>query len=89
MKIWGNGKGASLALLMPYKEWSIYCKTGRMLVLGLSSLVCKLMMLLANLRDLLSLNTIIRGFLTCQNLQNAACAMSHNSKNKINPKQNE
>ena len=38
-------------------------------MLGLNSLVCKLMILSANLRDLLSLNTIRKRFLTHQELQ--------------------
>jgi len=66
MKIRGNGKGSSLALSTTREEWSIHCRKGRKLVLGLSSLVCKLTILSANL---LSLNTITRRFLTRQELQ--------------------
>jgi len=69
MKIRGNGKGSFLALSTTWEEWSIQCRNGRKLLLGLSSLVCKLTILSANLRDLLSLNTITRKFLTRQELQ--------------------
>jgi len=43
---------------MTCKEWSIRCWKGHKLLLGLSNLVCKLTIHSANLRDLLSINTI-------------------------------
>jgi hypothetical protein len=69
MKMQGNGKRSSLALSMTCEECRILFKKGRKLVLGLSSLLCKLTILVANLKDLLILNTITWRFLTCEELQ--------------------
>jgi len=66
MKIQGNGKGYSLALSTTREERSIQFRKGQRLVLGLSSLVCKLTILTANV---LSMNTITRRFLTSQAFQ--------------------
>jgi hypothetical protein len=66
MKIRANENGSSLAVITTRVEWSIECRQGLKLVLGLSSLVCKLTILSANL---LSLNPITRRFLTHQELE--------------------
>jgi hypothetical protein len=85
MKIQVNGNGSSLAVSITREKWCIQCIKGRKLVLGLSSLVYKLMILSVNL---LSLNTIRNRFLSSQELQNAAFAISRNTMNKIQPIQN-
>jgi hypothetical protein len=81
MNIRGNGMGSSLALLTTWEEWSIHCRKGGKLELGLSSLVWYKL-------------TILERFIEPQNhharrFKNTACAMSHNTMNrsKINPEQ--
>jgi hypothetical protein len=86
MKIQANGMGSSQALSMIREEWSIHCRKGRKLVLGLSHLVCKL--------TILSASTPSQGgSLHTRRCKDAACPMSHNTMNKpkpikINPVQN-
>jgi len=69
MKIQRNWKGSSLALSTTPEEWSFHCRKCRMFWLGPSSMVYKLRILSANLRQLLILNTITRRFDTHQELQ--------------------
>jgi len=69
MKIRGNGKGTFLAISTTHEEWSIHCRQGHVLVMGLSSQVCKLTILSANLRDSLGLNINRWRLLTHQELQ--------------------
>jgi hypothetical protein len=66
MRIQGNRKESSLALSATREEWSIHCSMGLKFVVGLSSVVCKLTILSA---IVLSLNTITKRVLTCQELQ--------------------
>jgi hypothetical protein len=65
MKIQGNRKGSFLAFSTTCEEWSILGRKGRKSVVVLSTLVSKLTILSGNL---LSINTIKRRFLTCQEL---------------------
>jgi hypothetical protein len=66
MKIQGNEMESSLALSTTREEWSIHCRKGHKLVLGLCSLMCKVTILSANI---LSLNTITKRFVTHKELQ--------------------
>jgi len=75
--------GSSQALSKTREEWSIHCRKGWKLGLGLSSLVCMLTIVSANLRDSLILNTIQGGALHASSCKNAACTMSYNTMNKI------
>jgi hypothetical protein len=94
MKIRGNGTGSSLALSETCEEWSLYCRQGRKVVLDLSSLVCKVTILSANL---FNLNTITGRFLAHPELQKCCICdvpsyyeinkTNTKPRNKMNPEQ--